>query len=321
MYMPIYSRQGADVPNYLQSSELVVAATGTAVARVLEAFLRTVQGDAKVFDTPEECGAQFHLDVAYQIRSASVSLEHPHFVFRDLAIDTTFNFRVNLDFSKLYDCIASLLPLPPRCIKLCVPFTHVCWQKCINLGSVTIPVPVPLSFNGAGLYIPQIETAGDEYHVYPEVSAVTPLFLDVGRIIQRLCDDIASIFPWPLSMVAGGLCDIFGKIFGLVERLLNGLAVDFEKLIFDATGGWVGVKLRFLVLLHLPKTKLPGTGTGPSNPAIPIYVDNALVAVNQANELEVSAFLHPATERLVSHVRAAEMVTAELPSALRRALP
>ncbi|HKQ49879.1 MAG TPA: hypothetical protein VJZ71_17530 [Phycisphaerae bacterium] len=283
------------MPNQLQANEIVIAATGPAIKRVLDPFLiHDVYGSKIVFDK-NGCGLYARLIIDYDITQADVRLQHPHFVFEDLELDLTLRFRFRIDFGELYDCLRRHLPLPPRCIKLCIPFTNKCWRKCIPLGSASVNVPIPLSFDLTGLYIPKVEPipGQDKYRVYPELSSISPLFLDVGRTIERICHAIADVLPWPLDMVAHLLCTVFGQVFDFLEDAINWLAVNLTKLLFDKTGGWIGLHLRFAPLLEFDKYRLPGTGTSPANPAIPLLVEEPSAAVNTANELDVRSRFFP----------------------------
>lgn len=274
----------------LAPNQLVVALQGQTACAALERVLLAISGSGNLFHRAGPIGS-FDVDLSYSVYDTRVRFQHPLIVFDKLGVDTTFYVRVRVDFNGLYDSIP--LPLPPRCWKVCVPFTDWCAEKCIDLGSLSFTVPVPISFNAAGTYRPNIDTRPDEFVVYPEVISITPFLIDPVRIIDRVCHAMADLLPWPLSLIAGSLCNVFASVFGFFEdaivQALNALVADF----FSATGGWVGLKLKGVELYKLERHSFPGTGTA-SVPLIPAELSNLEANINSADELQVDAIILPA---------------------------
>jgi len=282
------------VTTFLNPNEVVIAIRKASTENLLTHILESISGANPVFNV-SKCGLGCSLSISYQVREVQLHLATPEIVVDTLNLDTTLQFQLSLDFSNLYDCLSSILPLPPRCLTLCIPFTNICATKCLDLGSIGLPVAIPLSFSLSGLYELKEEVVIDDdgqpyWHVYLQIDFITPLVLDVARTIQRICDAIASELPWPLSIVAGDLCSVFGQVFDVLENAINTLAVELTDLFFKATGGWVGIQLKFAPIYKLRQNAVPGT----SNPAIPALINSLTSVINSANELDVRFLLMPA---------------------------
>lgn len=132
------------------------------------------------------------------------------------------------------------------------------------------------------------------WHIYPEVDFVNPVFFDAGRTTQRICKAVANELPWPLNKAAGEICDLFAEVFDIVENAINQIAIDITKLIYDDTGGWVGLRIRSMVLAKIPRDYFPGTGTNPdTNRKVPVFINQVAPMINSANELDVRFLLLP----------------------------
>jgi hypothetical protein len=263
-----------------------------AACATLKNAVLDIGGDhVRLFDSSGPLGS-FEVDLSYSIYAVSVHLEPANvgkkqglIVFDRLGVDTTFFVKATINLNAIWDNFP--LPLPPRCIKVCVPFTSWCYSKCIDLGSPSFSLPgIPISFDAAGVYRPGTLETADDLIVYPEVDSITPFVIDPNRILERVCAAIAGLLPWPLSLVSSRFCDIFGSLFGLFEdavaRAVNELVVEF----FKETGGWVGPQLKGVHLLDLSRHYFPGTGNG-AIPFIPVNLTNFEVFVNSAKELDV----------------------------------
>jgi hypothetical protein len=282
------------VTTYLANNQIVLATKKATTEQLLMRVLTSVSGTQPLFKV-SACGVGCALQISYEIREAKLRLESPRIVVDELNLDTTLKFQISLDFSSLYDCLSGVLPLPPRCITICIPFTHICWSKCLDLGNVSFPLDIPLSFSLAGLYKPRAEIVVDNtgtryWHIYPELLFITPLLIDVGRTLQRICDAVANELPWPLSMIAGELCGVFFRVVHVIQDRMSAIAVELTDLLFKATTGWIGLQLKFVPLYKLRADAVPGT----TNPMIPAVIDSLTASVNGSNELDVRFLLLPA---------------------------
>lgn len=272
----------------LAPNELVIAVRGDAAAAALTRLIKGISGQSTLFRRTGPVG-DFEVDLAYSVYDVSLRFHSPLIVFDKLIIDTTFYIHVGIDWNGLYDSISIL---PPRCIKICVPFTSWCYTKCINLGTSSFTIPVPISFNAAGTYQPSVDTSADEFTIYPNVVSITPFIIDPVRIIQRLCAGIASLLPWPLSIIADKFCDLFASIFGFFEDALVVALNNLVTAFFDATGGWMGLQIRQLKLYSLSRHAFPGTGVG-GTLLIPAQLDNLEADINSADELQADVLVLP----------------------------
>ncbi|TIQ28743.1 MAG: hypothetical protein E5X48_31025 [Mesorhizobium sp.] len=267
----------------LAPNQLVLAVEKTTVEALLYDLIKPMSGRSRIVNSSGSV-ASFTVDVDYNVHDLAVRLHSPLIVFDKFEIDTTFYVRVTINFNGLYD----KLPLPPRCFRACIPFTDICYEKCINFGSLTVSIPIPISFNVSGTYRPGVNVSDGEFSVFPEVVSVTPFVIDPVRLIERICAAIASVLPWPLNRVAEKICDAFASIFDFfvnaLVKALNDFVIDF----FDATGGWIGLRLRGLKLLKLPRKVFPGT-------TIPVQLNDLTAAINSADELDVEVIVLPAT--------------------------
>src|SRR5262249_50083849 len=231
--------------------------------------------------------AQLNVDVGYSVYDVDVRFHHPLIVFDKFKIDTTFYITAHLDFNALYDEVKKHIWLPPRCIKLCVPFTNWCYEKCIDLGGISVTVPpIPISLNLAATYKPAVDDLADEFVIYPELVSPPVFIIDPVRIAERICEALASVLPWPLSNIADKFCQLFGSIFGLFEDVLAKAINILVTKFFDATGGWIGVPLRFIKIYRLDKHKFPGTN-------ILVQLSTLEPQINSADELEARVLVHP----------------------------
>lgn len=268
--------------------------------KVLERFLPTIQGSEPVFDVGK-CGLRVQLRIDYDITDVDVELKSPFIIFHDLEIDTTWKFRITIDFNDLYECLRHVLPLPPRCVKVCVPFTDWCYEKCLNLGSVGFTLPVPLSFDltanyKLGVEIKQNSDGEDEFHVFPEIATIPIILIDAGRINERICQAVAGALPWPLSIIAGKLCSVFGQVFDVIEDAVSDIARQLQELLFHNSNGWLTIKLKFVPILKLPVDRFPGVGkkNDPKDPFLPVHLVDLSVEVNSADELDIHVRVLPA---------------------------
>lgn len=279
----------------------MLAVSGTALSAVLQSTLMGLQGARKNILDTSGAGVHFKIDFAYAVHDVDVSIKYSPtnsagiIEFDEFEIDLTFCLYLDINFNDLYDALESILPLPPRCITGCVPFTDICATVCLDLGEVGFWLPAlpQPSVNLAALYQPAIDETPDAYIVYPQIDTPPVLIIDTGRMIDRYCHAIADELPWPLSKVSGAICDVFDKVFEFFEDLLGKIINDIEKKFFDDTGLWIGVKIKAIKLFELDRHKFPGTGTSASNPAIPVQLNQLEELVNSSDELEIRVLVLP----------------------------
>jgi len=274
----------------LAPNQVCIAINASTATEVLTRLIKNINGQGVLLNSSGRVG-QFAITVAYAVRDVVVSFHSPLMVFDSFKIDTTFYVDVKVDFNGLYDTIP--VPLPPRCLEACVPFTDWCVTTCLDLGSIEFTIPIPISFNLAATYRPRVEPSDDEFIVYPELVSPPIFLIDPVRIVERVCHALGDQFPWPLSLAADKICDVFGDVFGFFEDALATALNEFVKLFFDATGGWIGVQLKFIKLYHLKRHAFPGSGHG-QIPLIPVQLNDLQIAINSADELEARFLVLPA---------------------------
>jgi hypothetical protein len=272
----------------LASNQAVIAVDAGTATALLTKVIKNINGQKLLLNSSGSTG-QFSITLFYQVTDVVLRFHSPLIVFDALKIDTTFLVNATVDLNKVYDAIPFL---PPRCIEACVPFTDWCVTTCFDLPTISFPLPVPLSFNLAAVYRPRVKTSDDEFIGYPEIDSVPAFLVDPVAILERVCHALGERFPWPLSLAAEKICDLFGQIFGFFEDQLAAALNILVTAFFDATGGWIGAQLTSIKLFHLNRHVFPGSGQG-QIPAIPVQLNNLEVSINSADELQASFVVLP----------------------------
>lgn len=274
----------------LQSNQILGAIDKRTVEAKLRPMLLDINGDEKVVDE-NRCGIRLRAFVRFDVTEVDVKLQSPYIVFDDFEIDVWPGLRLDIDLNELWDCL-----LFGRCYEVCIPGTNICAKKCFDIGSastgrVEIPTPIDLT----GLYKPSIYSKDDKYIIYPELDFIAnPILIDVDRMIELLCAKLSQLLPWPLSKILEEICETFAGLIDFIEDFLSHVAVDLAIWLFEKTDGWIGIKLKFVSLYEIDQNKFPGTGTSPTNPAIPVrieFVEKPSI-INSADELQLSFFVY-----------------------------